>query len=363
MKRKNRTRTKRARDDKLLTYVSWLGKQHVAGRKGLLTKTQAKDIEISTHKALLDRVSLSEVQNRIAMFRRLPFDQMTYKDVHKAVGDVVFVSIPNGEHMAMMPWTVDYHQPGSLFYRGRKDKIPMCIDDCWNPPASKVRPSRLNRGGESMLYTSPSNHQVVLDEIGAKPKDAVSLIIYRVSKRIRVIVVGVGVHRSYLTEEQAKKQDVLFEFLYSEFTRPVEPGHEHLYQISQVISKKFLHEGPKQDGWRYPSVKTGEYWNVCLLPDRARDKLELVGVVGMTVLKRSGPELQTCNHFFGTVKDGQAMQYGKFTMEHGKLMPGAPVANAVDIPEVREVIRLLETEPGSWPHLYQTEMKRIHGQK
>ena len=153
MKRKNRTRTKRARDDKLLTYVSWLGKQHVAGRKGLLTKTQAKDIEISTHKALLDRVSLSEVQNRIAMFRRLPFDQMTYKDVHKAVGDVVFVSIPNGEHMAMMPWTVDYHQPGSLFYRGRKDKIPMCIDDCWNPPASKVRPSRLNRGGESMCCT------------------------------------------------------------------------------------------------------------------------------------------------------------------------------------------------------------------
>ena len=41
---------------------------------------------------------------------------------------------------------------------------------------------------------------------------------------------------------------------------------------------------------------------MCLLPDRARDKLELVGVVGMTVLKRSGPELQTCNHFFGTVK-------------------------------------------------------------
>ena len=102
---------------------------------------------------------------------------------------------------------------------------------------------------------------------------------------------------------------------------------------------------------------------MCLLPDRARDKLELVGVVGMTVLKRSGPELQTCNHFFGTVKDGQAMQYGKFTMEHGKLMPGAPVGNAVDIPEVREVIRLLETEPGSWPHLYQTEMKRIQGQK
>ena len=82
------------------------------------------------------------------------------------------------------------------------------------------------------------------NEIGAKPKDAVSLIIYRVSKRIRVIVVGVSVHRSYLTEEQAKKQDVLFEFLYSEFTRPVEPGYEHLYQISQVISKKFLHERP-----------------------------------------------------------------------------------------------------------------------
>ena len=100
---------------------------------------------------------------------------MTYEDIRRAVGNVMFVEAVGAEQFAVLSWITDYRSPGSLLYRARKDVIPLrAVNDCWDPPRAKVKSSRLNRTGEPVLYTSADGPKVALDEIEAKPGDAVS---------------------------------------------------------------------------------------------------------------------------------------------------------------------------------------------
>ena len=239
------------------------------------------------------------------------------------------------------------------------DVIPLgAVNDCWSPPPAKARSSRLNRAGESVLYTSADGPKVVLDEIGAKPGDAVSIIVYRVKEPLRLMILGTTRHYAYLNEEQQEKQMCLFAFLSSEFIRPVPPGAEYLYQISQAIAKEHWGIYDNHDGWQYPSIKSETYHNVCLQPENARRKLELKGVICATVLSRSGKDLHTYNHFLARPQDDGSLRAVEFSKEHGCLLPGGELTIAGDeLERARQYVRNLG--PGSWHSLYKTEMDRI----
>ena len=363
MTRKKRARKQRVRDDNFLRYVSWLGKQAAAGRKGLLSRGQVKNIERRVHGLILDRLPLAELERRIAAFRRLPFEHMNYDEIEQALADVIFVDAAGSEKIAILSWITGYKNPGNLLYRARKDGIPLQrVSSCWEPPREKAKSSRLNREGEPMLYTSADGPKVVLDEIDAVPGDAVSIIVYRVQERLKLMILGSMSHYTYLNTEQQEKQMCLFAFLSSEFVRRVPSGAEYLYQISQVVAKEHWGIYDNHDGWQYPSVKSGTYHNVCLQPRNVRRKLHLEGVICATVLRCSGQDLHTYNHFFATPREDGSLCAVEFSTKHRYLLPGGQLAvEGEELERARAYVRNLG--PGSWQHLYDTEMNRIRAER
>ena len=265
--RKKRARKQKVCDDQFLRYVSALVKNASAGKKSRLTKYQATSVQQRVHRLVLDRLPLAEIKRRIAHFHTLSFESMTYEDIEKAVADVVFVDAVDSEKVAVLSWITDYRNPGLLLYRARKDTIPLELaSDCWSPPPEKARPSRLNREGEPLLYTSADGPKVVIDEIGAKPGEAISIIVYSIRERLKLMVLGSTNQYPYLDEAQRQKQAHLFAFLSSQFVRTVPQGVEHLYMISQVIAREHWGIYGDHNGWLYPSIKSGTYHNVALEP-------------------------------------------------------------------------------------------------
>ena len=362
MTRKKRARKQKAYDDQFLRYVLALAKNASAGKKPRLTKYQVTGLQQRLHRLVLDRLPLAEIKRRIAHFNTLSFERMTYKDIENAVAGVVFADAVDSEKIAVLSWITDYRNSGLLLYRARKDTIPLKLaSDCWSPPPEKARPSRLNREGEPLLYTSADGPKVVIDEIGAKPGEAVSIIVYSIRERLKLMVLGSTKQYPYLNEAQRQKQAHLFAFLSSQFVRTVPQGAEHLYRISQVIARK--HWGIYEDhhGWLYPSIKSGTYHNVALEPGKAQEMLCLEGVICATVLQRSAQERGMYFHFFAKPQDDGSLRAEAFSATHKHLIPKGELITAGDeLEKAHEYVRSLG--PGSWQHLYETEVRRIRAE-
>ena len=235
------------------------------GKRPKLTMDQARSMHQRVHALLLDRLPLAELRRRIAHFRLRTFGSMNYQDVQKAVGDVVYMDAVDSEKIAPISWISDYRDQGLLLYRARKDVIPLeFVSDCWSPPPAKARANRLNREGEPLLYTSADGPKVVVDEIDAKPGAAVSIIVYRAKQRLKLTALGAGKDYGYLNAEQREKQTLLFAFLASQFVQAVPTGSEYLYMISQVIARKYWGMDGEEDGWLYPSIKSGTFPEHCI---------------------------------------------------------------------------------------------------
>lgn len=353
------SRKERIRGQKAIDHLSRIMVQSALGKRVRTSRRKILALQAEASKALLNVLSTGEIAQRIARFRALRFQEMGYGDVYSAVEEVLSQKIAGNAHITVLRQHVGHIRTGSLLYRARKDAHLRHIDDCWSPPPDKARSSRLNREGEPVLYVSCEDHRVALDEVEARPNEAVSVILYRAKVPIQLASVGIYPKLTDLTPEQVEKQRLFTDFFREEFTRSVGRGSEYMYQISQAIAKH-LYTGPAQDGWLYPSVKAGRsLYNVCLLPGRARRKLEVVGVVAMTVLTRTNSKLETFNHFFGTLQeDGESLQYGLFTMEkHGRYLPGQERATTE---QVLQQVEQLTSVPGSWPHLFRMEMEKRH---
>ena len=357
MRPKRNARKEEIQGRKAVNYLARIMVQSTLGKKISTSRQKLLALQAEASKALLDMLSTGQIARRIARFRALPFQEMGYGEVYSAVEEVLSQKIAEHAQITVLRQHVGDIRTGSLLYRARKNAHLRHVDDCWSPPPDKATSSRLNREGEPVLYASCEDHRVVLDEVEAEPNDAVSVIVYRAKVPIKLASVGIYPNLTDLTPEQVEKQRLFTDFLREEFTRRVDRGSEYMYQIPQAIAKH-LYTGPAQDGWLYPSVRAGRsLYNVCLLPKRARRKLELVGVVAMTVLTRTDSELETFNHFFGTVReDGESLQYGRFTMEaHERYLPGQVRATTK---EARQQVERLTSVPGSWPHLFRKEMAK-----
>ncbi|MBD9381145.1 hypothetical protein IB258_07830 [Achromobacter sp. ACM02] len=157
--------------------------------------------------------------------------------------------------------------------------------DAWSPPAHVVGAGRLNRVGEPLLYTSPGNPTVAVEEMKIPDGENFSLIVYEALEDIRVSTIGVTPDLPNLNKDEVLKLRMLNDFLAHEFTRDVGVGTEYLYNISDVIAKDYFDLPPQmQDAWCYPSVAARPAANVCFRPDLAKRKLRLVGV-----------QINTCN--------------------------------------------------------------------
>ncbi|WP_280570694.1 hypothetical protein [Chromohalobacter sp. 296-RDG] len=235
----------------------------------------------------LKYVEIHDLHEKICAFRELPFSRLNKTEIAKHISNVLCFDTPNGNVAILTPRVGSYPR-GTRFYRVRRleqtdTKFPLSgmrsESDAWNPPPHVVRKGRLNREGESLLYTTPINPKVAVEEMQIPDGDNFSLIVYEAMEEIRATTIGARCNDENLTSNEQLKLNMLNDFLAHEFTRDVGSGTEYLYDISETIAKDYF-DLPRdiQDAWCYPSVADRPMFNVCLRPEVARQKLSLVGV-------------------------------------------------------------------------------------
>lgn len=276
-------------------------------------------------------VDAHELQNKIRAFRQLPFRGLSRADISKHIMNVLCFETPNGKVAVLTPSGGAYPK-GTRFYRVRSlkqddTKLPLkdmrIEEDAWNPPASIVRKGRLNREHESLLYTSPTNPKVAVEEMKIPDNCNFSLIVYEATEEIRVTTIGVNPSYPGLNKNEMLKLEMLNDFLTHEFTRDVGVGTEYLYNISEIIAKDYFDLPPDvQDAWCYPSIVERPSYNVCFRPEIAKQKLHLVGVqIASCVRNSEGVLFQVKCIASGFNIDGYFNYYGIGSDIQKKLFP------------------------------------------
>lgn len=231
-------------------------------------------------------IKLKNIIDKIRHFRKLNFQNMSDMDLGNAIMDVL---CENGRFDYLCQ-TSKYPQ-GTPFFRVRRLSSSIISEmnfknynDFWEPPASVIKkPGRLNKIGESLLYTVPVLAEVAIQETHINNGDFFALIKYIALKDINVNVIGGDINYSVrgITDENIILVNNLHtDFLRDEFSRDVGEGTEYLYRISERIAKDYF-DLPEsvQDAWAYSSVKDKTKYNVCFRPKKAHELLELQGAV------------------------------------------------------------------------------------
>ncbi len=236
-------------------------------------------------KQLLKKITLEEIILRIEKFKLLDFQTISDNKLSEEIQKVL--EIENG--FILLPRFSSYPTK-TKFYRVRKLKpddhhLPLHAmtyeKDAWNPPETSItKLGRLNKVGESLLYTSPISPQVAVEEMNIKDNERFCLIIYQSLAEIKVSIIGEWKDLIELDKEENLKMRVRSNFLKDEFSRDVGQWTEFLYRVSERITKDYFDLPPRdiQDAWCYPSIASKASFNVCFRPELAKELLKLLGV-------------------------------------------------------------------------------------
>lgn len=234
----------------------------------------------------LKKVNHLELVKRIQYFRNLDKKNMSYSEIFNEL--LTALCIEN--QFVYITQNREYLK-GTKFFRVRRlegsfipnDSLKI-EQDFWNKPAEFCDTlGRLNKVGESLLYTSP-NPIVSIKETKIQPNEYYCVIEYEAKENIKVNIIG-G-HYDYeglqiYDEKLILANEIMNDFLRDEFSRDVGVGTEHLYQVSELIAKSFFDLPPRiaQDAWAYSSTQSKTDYNVCFRPEIAKEVLELKGAL------------------------------------------------------------------------------------
>ena len=85
-----------------------------------------------------------------------------------------------------------------------------------------------------MLYTSPINPSIAIEEIKIKDGERFCLIVYEAKTAIKVSLIGQWEDLPELNTEENLKMRIISNFLNDEFTRDVGTGTEYLYRYRRL---------------------------------------------------------------------------------------------------------------------------------
>ena len=250
-------------------------------------KTNIKNKFLNDYQNHLEKIDTYDLIDKIEKFRKLNFKNITTSELSNEI-----LKVLSYENSASIIPDIRNYPKNTKFYRIRKLdqenlKIPLetikCEADAWAPPKNIIHKyGRLNKPNESLLYTTPLNCIIPIEEMKIKENEYFALIVYNSKEEIKVNCIGIekDYEKLGLAKEEIVKAKILDNFLVDEFTREVGEGTEHLYKISELIAKDYFDLPPKvvQDAWLYPSVASKAGYNVCFREEIAKEKLELLGV-------------------------------------------------------------------------------------
>ena len=227
------------------------------------------------------------LMQRISYFRNLSIRTMSDSEIRE---ELLKVLMWNERFMYLT--NVRQLPKGTVFFRARKLKssiIPISnfkkYSDFWEPPSPAVKEyGRLNKPGESLLYTSLGDPLVPLKEVHINENEWYALINYISKREVKINYIGGEYDYSLIgiNDEKAILVHELYnDFLRTEFSRDVGKGTEYLYRISEIIAKDYFDLPPVdiQDAWAYSSIHDKKKYNVCYRPEIAHQVLDLKGAM------------------------------------------------------------------------------------
>ncbi|GHA51652.1 hypothetical protein GCM10007103_35150 [Salinimicrobium marinum] len=289
--------------------------------------TNMKENFISHSKQLLRKIKTVDLIKKIEEFRNTDTKRIKDEELFKEISKTISVNVNGQEEAILFPRIAKYPKK-TRFYRVRKVEnedhfIPLKAmtfeSDAWNPPEKFItRRGRLNNVNESLLYTSPGDPSVAVEELKIQDDERFCLIVYEATEEVKVSMIGLWEDIPELNEEENLKMRIINNFLRDEFTRDVGEGTEFLYRVSERITKDYFDLPPKvvQDAWCYPSIAKKQSVNVCFRPDIAKNLLELVGVQICKVQKEKNGYLFNCNAIASGFDSNGKFIYHSIDSEH-----------------------------------------------
>lgn len=269
-------------------------------------------------KDFLSRISIKDIVMKREAFQALNIKKLTDDELFNALIDAISFDVDGSKMSFTMPRSVFYPE-GTSFYKIRPfdkedDDLPlktMSIEqDVWNAPEEKCKLGRLNKDGESLLYTSIQSPNACVEEMGIKDGDKFCLIVYEARKDIKATLVGIWQDDQQFSNEENLKMRMITNVLRDLFTRDVGGGTEFLYRVSERIAKDY-YDLPRdcQDAWCYPSVAAKQGYNCCFRPDVAKEVLGLVGVQVCSVNRMDDKYCYKCDCILVWNKDKDVYDY------------------------------------------------------
>lgn len=269
-------------------------------------------------KDFLFRITIEDIVMKSEAFHALNIKKLTDEELFNALMDAVSFDVDGSKMSFFMPRSVSYPE-GTRFYKIRPfdkadDDLPLITmsieQDAWNAPEEKCKLGRLNKEGESLLYTSIQSPNACVEEMGIKDGDKFCLIIYEARKDIKAVLVGIWQDDQQLSKEENLKMRMITNVLSDLFTRDVGEGTEFLYRVSERIAKDY-YDLPRdcQDAWSYPSVAAKQGYNCCFRPDVAKEVLNLIGVQVCSVNRMDDNYFYKCDCILVWNKDTEVYDY------------------------------------------------------
>jgi len=237
---------------------------------------------LNVFRNFLSGIDIDKIKTYISEFRKENFKELSQKEISEKIDAIL-----QNNRKSKIPLLRErkIYEKGTLFYRVRDlpESKHVCItplpeikeeNDLWNPPIDKCKAGRLNKKGESLLYLTPNDRYVAVEEKKIEDDDNFVMIVYEAVEDIIITPIGLNPSFEGLTEEECCKLSIIIFFLKDEFTRNVETNSEYLYSITEIITKRYFGIPSNiSDGWDYPSIVDLGSKNVCLYPDKAKNKL------------------------------------------------------------------------------------------
>lgn len=228
----------------------------------------------------LNHMDTMEILERIERYKKVDLKRISNQDLFNLTLETLPILNINSRNLV----------PGTRLYRIRlkdSEKLYRNISEVSYPGKNLVtRRRRLNDVGESMLYTSLDS-STPFYEAKAKVNQSFAFTEFEVVEgaNIQVTTIGIDNQNTYagLNEQGKINNKILEQFLYTEFTKDVGIGTEHLYRISHMLVKNFF-DIPHCDGYMFPSVAFKNGLNIAVKPISVDKKLRVNKVINLKVI-------------------------------------------------------------------------------
>ncbi|MBZ9690748.1 hypothetical protein [Clostridium sp. M14] len=250
----------------------------------------------------LNIASTMEILDRLEKYKKLDLKRISDKELF----DLTLKTIP----CCNVIWR--NYKEGLQFFRVRKleEDAYLYSKDLIYPPKKyvKVR-GKLNDIRESMLYVS-RDQVTPFYEVKAKVGERYAMIGYEVVQGENIQATVIGLNNSYSNEMKLNEQGninsrIIEQFFYTEFTKDVGKGTEHLYRTSTMLAKNFF-DVPNCDAYEYPSVAINRNINLAIKPQAVDKKLKIISVENIEITGMDERNIK-----FNRISTAQSITSGK----------------------------------------------------